>query len=163
MKINQHTTGWNDERVAELKRLWTEGFSASQCAARLGGVTRNGVIGKIHRLHGYDRKEHPASVRHSTGDRKKARPTTHQPKPRPKPVLKVMPIETGPPEALMITLMHLDNHQCRYPLGEATGAAQLFCGAPKDIESSWCPFHRRIVFRPTRPFMEKRFAEKVAA
>ena len=41
---------WNDERVELLKKLWAEGLSASQIAARLGGVTRNAVIGKVHRL-----------------------------------------------------------------------------------------------------------------
>lgn len=45
---------WTDERVETLKRLWTEGHSASQIAARLGmGVTRNAVIGKVHRLNRY--------------------------------------------------------------------------------------------------------------
>jgi GcrA cell cycle regulator len=43
--------GWTDERVELLKKLWMEGFSASQIAAELGdGVTRNAVIGKVHRL-----------------------------------------------------------------------------------------------------------------
>ena len=42
--------GWNDERVEQLKKLWSEGLSASQIASRLGGVTRNAVIGKVHRL-----------------------------------------------------------------------------------------------------------------
>ncbi len=41
---------WTDERVETLKRLWTEGMSASQIAKELGGVTRNAVIGKVHRL-----------------------------------------------------------------------------------------------------------------
>ena len=41
---------WNDERVELLKKLWAEGLSASQIASRLGGVTRNAVIGKVHRL-----------------------------------------------------------------------------------------------------------------
>src|SRR5205085_10182830 len=41
---------WNDERVELLKKLWSEGLSASQIAGRLGGVTRNAVIGKVHRL-----------------------------------------------------------------------------------------------------------------
>ena len=41
---------WTDERVEALKTLWAEGLSASQIAARLGGVTRNAVIGKVHRL-----------------------------------------------------------------------------------------------------------------
>ena len=42
--------GWNEERVALLRKLWTEGLSASQIAKQLGGVTRNAVIGKVHRL-----------------------------------------------------------------------------------------------------------------
>ena len=41
---------WNDERVEILKKLWTEGLSASQIAGRIGGVSRNAVIGKVHRL-----------------------------------------------------------------------------------------------------------------
>jgi GcrA cell cycle regulator len=44
------TNGWTDDRVAILKKLWTEGLSASQIAKQLGGVTRNAVIGKVHRL-----------------------------------------------------------------------------------------------------------------
>src|SRR5204863_2873937 len=42
--------GWTDERVELLKRLWQDGLSASQIAKQLGGVTRNAVIGKVHRL-----------------------------------------------------------------------------------------------------------------
>ena len=41
---------WTDERVELLKKLWTEGLTASQIAAKLGGVSRNAVIGKVHRL-----------------------------------------------------------------------------------------------------------------
>lgn len=42
--------GWTDERVEMLRRLWSEGHSASQIAEKLGGVSRNAVIGKVHRL-----------------------------------------------------------------------------------------------------------------
>src|ERR1700687_3104374 len=41
---------WTEERVESLKKLWGEGLSASQIAAELGGITRNAVIGKVHRL-----------------------------------------------------------------------------------------------------------------
>ena len=41
---------WTDERVEVLKKLWIEGKSASFIAKKLGGVTRNAVIGKVHRL-----------------------------------------------------------------------------------------------------------------
>src|SRR5512141_1623281 len=42
--------GWTEERVEKLKKLWLDGLSASQIAKQLGGVTRNAVIGKVHRL-----------------------------------------------------------------------------------------------------------------
>jgi GcrA cell cycle regulator len=51
---------WSDERVELLKRLWTEGQSASQIAKELGGVTRNAVIGKVHRL-GLSNRAGPAT------------------------------------------------------------------------------------------------------
>ena len=41
---------WTEDRVEKLKSMWTEGNSASQIAKELGGVTRNAVIGKVHRL-----------------------------------------------------------------------------------------------------------------
>jgi GcrA cell cycle regulator len=54
--------GWTEERVELLKKLWMEGFSASQIAGELGdGVTRNAVIGKVHRLKLSGRAK-PASV-----------------------------------------------------------------------------------------------------
>jgi len=51
--------GWTDERVDVLKKLWLEGLSASQIAKQLGGVTRNAVIGKVHRL-GLSGREAPS-------------------------------------------------------------------------------------------------------
>ena len=41
---------WSDERTATLQKLWAEGLSASQIAKQLGGVSRNAVIGKVHRM-----------------------------------------------------------------------------------------------------------------
>ncbi len=48
--VNTQLLNWSDDRVEQLKNLWTEGLSASQIARALGGVTRNAVIGKVHRL-----------------------------------------------------------------------------------------------------------------
>src|SRR6201995_3688878 len=47
---DKETMMWTDERVELLKKLWTDGLSASQIAAQMGGGTRNAVIGKVHRL-----------------------------------------------------------------------------------------------------------------
>ena len=53
---------WTDERVETLKKLWSEGLSASQIAGELGGVTRNAVIGKVHRLGLSGRAKSPSSA-----------------------------------------------------------------------------------------------------
>lgn len=53
---------WTDERVETLKRMWTEGQSASVIAKELGGVTRNAVIGKVHRLGLSNREDEEAPV-----------------------------------------------------------------------------------------------------
>ena len=65
---------WTDERVELLKKLWSDGLSASQIAAELGGITRNAVIGKVHRL-GLSGRAKSAS---SASPRpRKARSSTH--------------------------------------------------------------------------------------
>jgi len=52
---------WTDERVEQLKKLWADGLSASQIAGELGGITRNAVIGKVHRLGLSGRAKAPSS------------------------------------------------------------------------------------------------------
>ena len=77
---------WTDERVDQLKKLWLDGLSASQIAQELGGVTRNAVIGKVHRLGLSGRAKsvsHTAMVRQkrpgrSTFNQKPARPAQRQ-------------------------------------------------------------------------------------
>ncbi|MCA0407178.1 MAG: GcrA cell cycle regulator, partial [Proteobacteria bacterium] len=61
--MSQESVTWDDQRIEQLKKLWGEGLSASQIAAELGGVTRNAVIGKVHRLGLSGRaKSKPAAV-----------------------------------------------------------------------------------------------------
>ena len=72
--------GWTDERVELLKKLWADGLSASQIAAELGGITRNAVIGKVHRLGLSGRAKSPSSA---TPRPRKARTHTHMMRARP--------------------------------------------------------------------------------
>ncbi|EAQ25374.1 GcrA family cell cycle regulator [Roseovarius sp. 217] len=86
---------WNDERVELLKKMWGEGQSASQIAKELGGVTRNAVIGKVHRL-GLSNRNGTGSTGAATPSTpdQKTKPTAAkaaeapQPKPTPKPSVK---------------------------------------------------------------------------
>ena len=71
--------GWTEERVELLKKLWADGLSASQIAAQLGGVTRNAVIGKVHRLGLSGRAKSPSSM---VPRARKPRPASHSMRPR---------------------------------------------------------------------------------
>src|SRR5436190_3362737 len=71
---------WTDERVELLKKLWTDGLSASQIAAELGGITRNAVIGKVHRLGLSGRAKSPSSA---APRQRRARPSHMMRVPRP--------------------------------------------------------------------------------
>ena len=65
---------WTDERVETLKRMWSEGQSASQIAKELGGVTRNAVIGKVHRLGLSNRSAAPAAAKPAKDEPSAAKP-----------------------------------------------------------------------------------------
>jgi len=87
---------WTDERVETLKKMWGEGQSASQIAKELGGVTRNAVIGKVHRLGLSNRATagaappaKPAATKEKPAAAAKAEPKpAAAPKPKPKPETK---------------------------------------------------------------------------
>src|SRR6056297_2727318 len=80
---------WNDERVELLKRLWNEGQSASQIAKELGGVTRNAVIGKVHRLGLSNRTGSGAPAANELKAKPAAKPSPQKPSAaKPKPAAK---------------------------------------------------------------------------
>ncbi len=87
---------WTDERIETLKRLWEQGLTASQIADELGGVSRNAVIGKAHRL---DLKSRPSPVK--SPDAAPARPAARAAAPRPAraPAVKAAPAAPPNPSA----------------------------------------------------------------
>ncbi len=88
---------WTDERIERLKELWTKGMTASQIAEELGGVSRNAVIGKAHRL---DLQSRPSPVKANDADAPKAEPRkAAPPKPRPLPVAAPIAAPPPPPKA----------------------------------------------------------------
>ena len=89
---------WTDERVETLKRMWAEGQSASQIAKELGGVTRNAVIGKVHRLGLSNRAgEGAAAPDEAEVAAPPAAPTRPEPAPtRPEPVATATPRVDSP-------------------------------------------------------------------
>jgi GcrA cell cycle regulator len=168
---------WTDERVELLKKLWMEGLSASQIAAELSdGVTRNAVIGKVHRLK-LSARAKPAS---STP---RARST---PRPAPRRVAspggshgasvagmikrtvmrtqvmgatalaatEEMEVEAyvAPaaelyiPEAERIGLLSLNEHTCKWPIGDPLTPDFYFCGRESEEGHPYCEFHSRRAY-----------------
>lgn len=127
--------GWSVERVAALTQLWTEGWSASQIAGKLGGVTRNGVIGKVHRLELPARRTTqraapaPRRLRKAAGGRK-VHPWRTQPPvpPSPPAAPRLRPLPQIEVEPCRIALLDLRKGQCRWPIGDPQDADFAFCG-----------------------------------
>lgn len=86
---------WTDERVELLKKMWGEGQSASQIAKELGGVTRNAVIGKVHRL-GLSNRSTGAAPAKTETKAKPAETAKAAPSPKPKPEAKAEPARPAP-------------------------------------------------------------------
>lgn len=157
---------WNDERVELLKRLWGEGLSASQIAAELGGITRNAVIGKVHRLglSGRVKSAAPARPRKARTEapppRTNTRPSTlgntalapafealveSAPAPAPEPVT-----DNVVPLGQRCTIMNLTESTCRWPTGEPGTANFYFCGARTATGMPYCTQHARMAYQPVQ-------------
>lgn len=162
--------GWNDERVELLKRFWSEGLSASQIAGRLGGVTRNAVIGKVHRLGLSGRATTSRMKTHRTRVRPAAPGATAQKRvaaPNNKPrfaqlgnpaVRALYQPEVEPfvpsveeldiPMAERKSIQTLSECSCRWPIGDPQLADFHFCGKNKVPGLPYCEFHARRAFQP---------------
>lgn len=161
---------WTDDRVNVLKKRWKEGYSASQIAAELGGITRNAVIGKVHRLglNGRAVPSRPVQIR------KKMAP---KPPPAPKPPVSP-PVaaqtakaeEPAPPKAKRkpkkaepmrrVEITELARNECRWPVNDAQGdEAHLFCGrVVSDATASYCAEHQQRSANQTPEYMIRRSA-----
>jgi GcrA cell cycle regulator len=154
---------WTDERVEQLKKLWSDGLSASQIAAEIGGgVTRNAVIGKVHRLglsgRGKSKAASPQRPRKAT--RAPSAPTPIAPAPRSNVV--IAPVSTSlerEPEAQVaeevvvpmserVTIMELRESMCRWPMGDPTKPEFRFCGARSIAGLPYCTHHARVAYQP---------------
>ena len=151
------TTGatWTTERVQQLHGYVTAGLTCSQIADEIG-VTRNAVIGKIHRL-GLSPGRRPASL----AKRMRAAPSqTRQRQTRITRIFRAIAaagsslvpftttIEAPPVEgAQRCSLLELDGGQCRWPLGDPGKADFGFCGDEAIEGISYCAGHARIAYR----------------
>ena len=132
---------WTPERIDSLRRYWLEGLSSAQIAERLGGVTRNAVVGKRLRLGMRDRVAPGNAIPRPKGASK--------PKPKPKPKLKIAqepPKATQPPASAASPSIP-GAQSCKWIAGDPRGY-HTWCGEPTEPNSSWCAEHRRLAFAP---------------
>jgi len=157
-------TAWTDERVEMLKSLWADGLSASQIAAELGGVSRNAVIGKVHRLGLSGRKvkvKAPRSSASARPVRKSAASAAKSGSALARAVRGNLAYARDPSEdpeemtaadivplSRYLTLMELDASTCRWPIGDPQSSDFRFCGAPTEAGEVYCAPCSRRAYQP---------------
>ena len=140
-------SSWTPDRVKTLTQLWKDGASASQIARSLGGVTRNAVIGKIHRLglSGRGAPSAPGARRvKPKGERRLRRPAAGAPAVR----LVAAPSVETPPETGTATMISVRYGQCRWPIGDPLAEGFCLCGR-RVARGAYCAGHGARAYRPT--------------
>lgn len=162
--------GWTDERVDVLKKLWLDGLSASQIAKQLGGVTRNAVIGKVHRLglsgraapsqparpvFKAPRPARPAATTVPSAPRRVAEPVAAT-----APVASPAPVAAAPTHIMRVeepgsaTVLTLGAHMCKWPIGDPSSDEFTFCGR-RASEGVYCVDHARVAYQPAQTGKKK--------
>lgn len=177
---------WSDERVDLLKNLWAQGVSASNIAARLGGeISRNAVLGKVHRMgivvRGQRTKTYGKSVRakkrlmirHATTKLElsvfgkarakfKSGPPTNEDRQQYK-----VAIEQTNSDIARVKFLELEPHHCRFGVGDPRKPGFGFCGLERIPGSAYCGHHHSRTHTPvpvrTRPEPVTAPSEKVDA
>ncbi|MEM8811392.1 MAG: GcrA family cell cycle regulator [Pseudomonadota bacterium] len=157
---------WTDERVELLTKLWSEGLSASQIATELGGVTRNAVIGKVHRLGLSGRGKAPAqakprrTVRQSRAPRRTVVQSTvgntalKQVVEEDVEPMTLPQVRTATVTSIVIPLeqrrsiLTLNEQTCKWPVGDPGTDEFYFCGAQCDVGSPYCEAHAKVAYQP---------------
>jgi GcrA cell cycle regulator len=161
---------WTDDRVELLKKLWADGLSASQIAGELGGITRNAVIGKVHRLGLSGRAKAPSSS--APRQRKPRAPSQmfraprtmmrgntalaqmpsydYDPEPEPELIENIIPI------GQRCTLLQLDQEKCHWPIGDPGQPDFFFCGGKTNAGTPYCGYHGRVAYQPPSARRDRR-------
>ena len=162
---------WTDERVELLRKLWSEGLSASQIATQLGGVSRNAVIGKVHRLKlssrgrataAQPRAKKPAAAAASPSVKVATRPVTRTVTATigatalaaqfdAEPVVRqaLRPAESVViPISRNLSLIQLTERTCKWPNGVPLSEEFSFCGNEAGENGPYCGYHSKVAYQP---------------
>ena len=138
---------WTEEKVSKLKELWGKGKTASQIAEIIGGISRNAVIGKAHRLNlsakiktrtATSNKHFENSVEENNAKSRRSR----------KSKFKSLIIEKDFEPENPKQLEELDESSCKWPIGHPDEKEFYFCGRSSLKDFSYCKLHLLYAYQP---------------
>ena len=138
---------WTDEKVSKLKELWGNGNTASQIAVIIGGISRNAVIGKAHRLNlsakiktriATSNKKFESSIEENSAKFKRVK----------KSKFKSLIIEKDFEPENPKQLEELDESSCKWPIGHPDENDFYFCGRSSLKDFSYCKLHLLYAYQP---------------
>ena len=139
--------GWTEEKVNKLKDLWGKGQTASQIAEIIGGVSRNAVIGKAHRLNLSAKIKTRSSINHNNFG-KISDSNNSLKKGSRKHRFRSLLLDKNFEPAKNLHLEDLNENTCKYMEGHPDEKDSSFCGRRTIEKFSYCPLHLMIVFQP---------------
>ncbi len=135
---------WTEEKVLKLKELWGKGKTASQIAEIIGGISRNAVIGKAHRLNLSVKIKKNSLQNNNNGQIAKGNNERISRKNRFKSLL----LDKNFEPAKNLSLEELTDQTCKYMEGHPSDTGSFFCGRKVVEKFSYCPLHLMIIFQP---------------
>ena len=137
---------WTEEKVGKLRELWGKGKTASQIAQIIGGVSRNAVIGKAHRLNLSSKLKTRSSYQYTKNNLKADENNVKFKGKRGK--FKSLLLNNDFEPAKNLNLEQLTEDTCKYMEGNPDEKNASFCGRKNVEKFSYCPLHLMIVFQP---------------
>ena len=138
---------WTEEKVAKLKELWGKGNTASQIAEIIGGISRNAVIGKAHRLNLSAKIKTRTATSSQNFDSTTNEKNTQIRRGR-KSKFKSLIIEKDFEPENPKQLEELDENSCKWPIGHPDEKKFYFCGRSSLKDFSYCKLHLLYAYQP---------------
>jgi GcrA cell cycle regulator len=138
---------WNEEKVEKLKELWGKGSTASQIAEIIGGISRNAVIGKAHRLNLSSKIKTRNASSSQNFDNSSEDNSSKQRKAR-KSKFQSLIIEKDFEPENPKKLEELDEVSCKWPVGHPEEQSFYFCGRSSLKDFSYCKLHLLYAYQP---------------